>query len=56
MANWNPKSLWDELKRTFERDEADDDEQSSDPTLLFHLMLTAPLLIGLLAMARRLSP
>ena len=54
MSNWNPKGLWDELKRTFQGSSEDDDEQSSDPTLLFHLMFTAPLLLGLLAMARRL--
>ena len=56
MSDWNPKSLWDELKRTFERDNSDDEEQSSDPTLLFHMMFTAPLVIGVLAMVRRLSP
>jgi hypothetical protein len=53
MSNWNPKSLWDELKRTFEGWTNDDEEQSSDPTLLFHLMFTAPLLIGLLTMLRK---
>ena len=56
MSDWNPKSLWDELKRTFARDESDDEEQSSDPTLLFHMMFTAPLLLGVLAMVRRLAP
>lgn len=54
MSNWNPKGLWDELKRTFGGASDDDEEQSSDPTLLFHLMFTAPLLIGILAMVRRL--
>ena len=53
MSDWNPKSLWDELKRTFGGRDEDDDEQSSDPTLLFHLMFIAPLLIGVLAMIRR---
>ena len=56
MSHWNPKSLWDELKRTFAREDPDDEEQSGDPTLLFHMMLTAPLLIGILAMVRRLGP
>ena len=54
MGDWNPKGLWDELKRTFQSASDDDDEQSGDPTLLFHMMLTAPLLIGLLAMIRKL--
>ena len=57
MKDWNLKAVWDEIKRTLgSPDEADDDssdEQSSDPTLLFHLMFTAPLLLGLLMMARR---
>ena len=55
MSPWNPKGLWDELKRTFEGWTNDDDEQSSDPTLVFHLLFTAPLLIGLLAMVHRLA-
>jgi hypothetical protein len=54
MSDWNPKSFWDELKRTFQGWTEDDEEQSSDPTLLFHLMFTAPLLIGVLAMIRKL--
>ena len=54
MRNWDPKSLWEELRRTLQGWTHDDEEQSSDPTLLFHLMLTAPLLIGILAMVKRL--
>ena len=57
MKDWNPKALWDELVRTLSGTEDDDrksdGEQSSDPTLLFHLMFTAPLLLGLLMMAKR---
>ena len=53
MSNWNPKGLWDELKRAFGGWNDDDDEQSSDPTLLFHLMFLAPLLLGVLAMIRK---
>jgi hypothetical protein len=54
MSHWDPKSLWDELKRTFQSSSDDDEEQSTDPTLLFHMMFTAPILIGLLAMVRKL--
>ena len=56
MKDWNLKAVWDEIKRTLGSGERDDDsseDQSSDPTLLFHLMFTAPLLLGLLMMARR---
>lgn len=54
MSDWNPKSIWDELKRTFRGWTDDDEEQSSDPTLLFHMTFTAPLLIGLLVMMRKI--
>jgi hypothetical protein len=54
MRDWNPKSLWDELLRAFHgwMDEQDD-EQARDPTFLFHLLFTAPLLLGILAMMTR---
>lgn len=54
MRDWNPKSLWDELRRTLQGwiDE-EDEEQSADPTLLFHLLFTAPLIIGILVMVKR---
>jgi hypothetical protein len=53
MRDWDPKSLWDESRKTFQGPGDDDDEQSSDPTLLFHMLVTAPLLLALIAMARR---
>ena len=53
MKDRDPKSLWDELRKTLQGPADEDDEQSSDPTLLFHLMATAPLLLALIAMARR---
>ena len=53
MKDWNPKGLWDELRRAFgARPEDDDDERTTDPALLFHLTFTAPLVIGLLLLAR----
>ncbi|MGE5095918.1 MAG: hypothetical protein ACM3SO_12310 [Betaproteobacteria bacterium] len=55
MRDWNPKSLWEELLRTFqgwmdegEEDEGED-EQARDPALLFHLLFTVPLALALFA-------
>ena len=55
MKDWDLKALWAELKRTLggEPDDDGEGEQSSDPTLLYHLMFTAPLLLGLLLAMRR---
>ena len=58
MKEWNPKNVWDELRKTIaswtrEEEEEDDDRRSIDVSLLFHLMLTVPLLIAILSMARR---
>lgn len=49
------ESLWDQLLRAFDDwlDDGDEEQASDDPSLLYHLMLTAPLIIGLLAIARR---
>jgi hypothetical protein len=52
MSEWDPKSLWDELRKAFQDWTHDDEGPSSDPSMLFHLMLTVPLLIALIAMAR----
>jgi hypothetical protein len=57
MAEWNPKQLWDELRRAIDDwmvgDQDPEGEQADDPTLLFHLCFTAPLVIGVIAMLRR---
>lgn len=56
MADWNPKELWNELRQAIddwmvgERD--GEGEQADDPTLLFHLCFTAPLVIAAIALAR----
>ena len=56
MADWNPKDLWNELRQAIddwmvgERD--GEGEQADDPTLLFHLAFTAPLLIAAIALSR----
>lgn len=48
--DWRPKSLWDELLRAFHgwMDEQDD-EQTQDPALVFHLLFTVPLVLGIFA-------
>ena len=50
-----PKSLWDELRRALHGLVDDEDkerrEQASDPSFMFHLLFTVPLLLGLYAMA-----
>ena len=53
MRDWDPKSLWDEFRKTLQGPGDDDDGQSSDPMLLFHMLATVPLLLALIAMARR---
>ena len=55
MRDWKPKSLWDELLRAFHgwMEEEHDDEQAGDPTLAFHLLFAAPLLLGIFAMMAR---
>ena len=52
-----PKSLWHELVRAFQGwmdgHEDEEGEKAQDPGLLFHLLFTAPLLLGLYAMMTR---
>lgn len=56
----DPESLWGQLLRAVNQwlDDEDDEqpseeEASEDPSLMFHLMLTAPVVIGILAIVRR---
>jgi hypothetical protein len=57
MKEWDPKSVWDELRKTFkswtDEGEDDDERRTIDTSLLFHLMLTVPLLLAIITMARR---
>ena len=58
MADWDPKHLWDELRRAIDdwmvgdREGEGEGEQADDPTLLFHLTYTAPIVIALIALLR----
>lgn len=57
MKDWNPKALWDELRRAFhgwmEGEDDDEGEKAQDPALMFHMLFTVPLLLGLFVMMRR---
>jgi hypothetical protein len=54
MRDWSPRSLWHALRETVERWMDESDADDVDPALVFHLAFTAPLLLGLIAMLRRL--
>lgn len=46
--------IWDEVREAIDEWMGGDPEQrDDDPALLFHLLLAAPLLMGLVAMLRR---
>jgi hypothetical protein len=58
MRERNLKALWEELVQAFhgwmdQHDDDDEGEQAQDPSLVFHLLFTAPLLLGLFAMMTR---
>ena len=59
MADWQPGSVWEALRqRVMEWMDAGENDPSSnedeaDPTLMFHLAVTAPMVIGLLILMRR---
>lgn len=53
MSDRKPKSLWEELVAAFHGWMGEDDEEGEkarDPSLMFHLLFTVPLLLGLWAM------
>jgi hypothetical protein len=54
MKDTDPKSLWDELRQAFDDWMGVDPEQADDdPSMLFHLLFTVPLVMGLIVMLRR---
>lgn len=53
MKEWDPRSVWDELRKALKSWTDDDERRTIDTSLLFHLMLTVPLLLAILALARR---
>ena len=60
MADWQPGRVWESVRqRVLEWIGADDphdassNEDEADPTLMFHLAVTAPVVIGVLILMRR---
>jgi hypothetical protein len=58
MGDWQPGRVWESVrKRVLEwMDEGGaeaSDEDEADPMLMFHLAITAPVVIGVLALMRR---
>jgi hypothetical protein len=55
MSEWNPKAVWGRVCRTVKNwMSEDEDSDAADPDLLFHLVVTTPILFGVLAVMRRL--
>jgi hypothetical protein len=54
MQERPPTTFWEQLRRAL-RAWRDGAREQADPSLAFHLAFTAPLLLGLMALARRLS-
>jgi hypothetical protein len=53
MRPWNPKTVWRRVRRSV-RDWIEPEEAEPDPSLLFHLAFTMPLVIGILFALRQL--
>ena len=60
MSDWNLRNDWKELRDAIHdlvsgASDGDDDEQAEDAGLLSHLLFSAPLVIAVLVLARRMS-
>ncbi|HET7728742.1 MAG TPA: hypothetical protein VFK48_01800 [Usitatibacter sp.] len=60
MKRSEPKGLWEEIRSAFSQwldgDPSDAEEEASDdPSMMFHLLFTMPLIIGILVTVRRLA-
>jgi hypothetical protein len=60
MDHWQPERVWESVRRRVREwwgaddgHDAESNEEEADPTLLFHLSVTAPIVIGLLILMRR---
>jgi hypothetical protein len=58
--DWQPQQVWESLRQRVrewmgvdDAPEGQSNEDEADPTLLFHLSISAPLLIALLMLMRR---
>jgi hypothetical protein len=53
MNPWNPKTMWRRVQRSV-RDWMEPEDVEPDPSVLFHLTFTMPLVIGVLVALRQL--
>lgn len=60
MDDWQPGRVWESLRRRVrewwdadESGEGQSGEDEADPAMLFHLSVTAPIVIALLILMRR---
>jgi hypothetical protein len=53
MSPWNPKTMWRRVRRSV-RDWMEPEEAEPDPSMVFHLTFTMPLIIGVLVALRQL--
>ena len=60
MADWQPGRVWESVRQRVlewmgaeDAHEASSGEEEADPMLLFHLSITAPMVIGVLILMRR---
>ena len=53
MDPWNPKAMWRRVQRSV-RDWMEPEDVEPDPSVLFHLTFTMPLVIGVLLALRQL--
>jgi hypothetical protein len=54
MPTWKLKTLWNRVRRTVEEwMDGEESPEASDASLMFHLVVFTPLLIGVLALMRK---
>ena len=60
MADWQPGRVWESVRQRVlewigadEARDASSNDEEADPMLLFHLAITAPVVMGVLVLMRR---
>ena len=60
MGDWQPERLWRSVRQRVrewmgveDTSDTQSNEDEADPTLFFHMAVTAPIVIGLLILMRR---
>ena len=54
MKPWNPKTMWRRVRRSVRDWMEPEEAEPADPSLMFHLTFTMPLVIGVLVALRQL--